>query len=99
MKMFAFLGVILSMVITSIMRGFVFQKLWLWFIVPLFGISPIGIAQSLGLMLIVGTVTSTNTNPENDKKTFTELMTRAAIKSVIGSAVYLIIGFIIKSFI
>ena len=41
----------------SILQGFVISKLWFWFIAPL-GIVNIGIAQAIGISLIVSLLTT-----------------------------------------
>ncbi len=48
-------GFIASVIVGTILRGFVLSILWGWFVVP-FGVPPIGIAWAIGLSLMVGMV-------------------------------------------
>jgi len=48
-----FLFSIIEFIITTIVTGFVFSKLWLWFIVPLFNMIPIGIFHSFGIYILI----------------------------------------------
>jgi len=52
------IGVISFLVITSVLLySYVLTKLWLWFLVPTFGLPPIGMAQGYGLALIAAMLT------------------------------------------
>ena len=48
-----FMTVILAMVISPIINGFVVTKLWTWFIVPTFDANPLRIVEAIGLVFIV----------------------------------------------
>lgn len=50
----AILGAIAALVITYAWGGYVFSMLWAWFIVTAFAAPPIGVAQSIGVLLVVG---------------------------------------------
>lgn len=40
-----------------VLRGFVLAKLWLWFAVTTFGVPAIGIAQAIGLAMMLALIT------------------------------------------
>lgn len=99
MKTFIFFSSIISIILTSVLQGFVFQKLWSWFIVPFFNLPLIGIAQSLGLMLIVGMLTSSTKKDSEDDDSYVETLIKSTLKIVFMSVFYLVFGFIVQSFI
>jgi len=52
------MAILLVMVLLPIMNGFVFSKLWGWFIVPTFNMAPIRIVEAIGIIFIIGFVTA-----------------------------------------
>lgn len=40
-----------------LLRGWALAYLWLWFVVPFFGLPAMGIAQAIGLAIVVGFLT------------------------------------------
>lgn len=46
------LGAIATMVLSMIYTGFVFTKLWVWFVIPVFGLPVLTIAQAIGLTIV-----------------------------------------------
>ena len=48
-----FMTVVLAMVISPVINGFIFSKLWLWFIVPIFETNPLKLAEAIGLMFLI----------------------------------------------
>lgn len=57
----AILGLIilfpLLIIYSAIVHGWVLSKLWLWFLVPIFGLQPLNITQAIGISIIVGFLT------------------------------------------
>ena len=51
------IGVVATLVIATLLRGWVFSILWGWFAVPIFGLPPLGIAQAIAVALIVSMLT------------------------------------------
>ncbi len=98
MKAFAYLifGFFVS-VVGGIWRGFVFSKLWKWFIVTTFDMQPIGIVASIGISYVVSFLTyqyvyAADERPEGEKL--------AAIVGVtfLFPLIYLFFGAIMKNF-
>ena len=50
------LGLILS-IPSMILQGWIFTKIWGWFIVGTFGLQPLSIIQALGVMMFVSYLT------------------------------------------
>lgn len=48
-----FITVLLAMIISPIINGFVIMKLWAWFIVPTFDMNPLRVVEAIGLMFLV----------------------------------------------
>lgn len=55
------LGLFVFNIITSlaiiIFRGFVITKLWSWFVIPQFGLSPLSVSMATGLALLITLLT------------------------------------------
>lgn len=49
----------------ALLRGVVVRDMWAWFVVPL-GVKPIGMAEAIGLSLLVSYVTYTYVDNEED---------------------------------
>lgn len=52
-----FIILFLAMIINPIIYGFVFSKLWFWFIVPIFQMQPLRIVEAIGILFIINLVT------------------------------------------
>lgn len=48
--------VLLFMTLAPIINGFVFVKLWFWFIVPTFQMNELRIVEAIGIMMLIGFV-------------------------------------------
>jgi len=48
-----FMTIVLAMIISPIISGFVIVKLWAWFIVPTFEVNPLRIVEAIGIMLLI----------------------------------------------
>jgi putative flippase GtrA len=90
--------VLIAMIVTPIWRGYALSKLWLWFIVSAFGAAPLGIAQAIGLSLIVSFLTHQTDSYEDKEKSLNEKMTRAVLLAFMTPAMALLIGWIVKGF-
>jgi hypothetical protein len=96
--MYFLLGLIIEIGLT-IFRGFVFMKLWLWFVVPTFAAAALNIPQAIGISLIVGflTIRSMNTSPQ-DGKTLVERSIEPMTAWAVFYTIVLISGFVTKQF-
>jgi putative flippase GtrA len=83
---------------STIWRGYVLSKLWLWFAVPTFAAHPIGIAQSIGISMIVSFLTYQYDSYEDKTKSMTEKIAAAVAVAVFMPATSLLIGWIVKGF-
>ena len=55
---FTLVGLLGTIILSSIVRGYVFSTLWGWFMVPIFNLPPINIPLAIGIYLIIILVTS-----------------------------------------
>ena len=90
--------VLVTLIVSPIWRGYTLSKLWLWFIVSTFGAAPLGIAQSIGLALVVSFLTHQPDSYEDEKKSANEKLARAVVITVLSPAMALLIGWIVKGF-
>lgn len=82
-----------------IWRGWIFSILWRWFITPVFHIGHIGIAQAIGLSLIVGLLSSTQDVEERYKdKSATYRFGIMAGKLYVAPLLVLFIAWIVQMF-
>ena len=70
--------------------AFVYQRLWLWYAVPL-GFPAIGLANMLGLILIVGLLKA-----DPNKNVSPEEGVEALWREVKGSAIFLAFGYVVS---
>jgi hypothetical protein len=59
---------IIGIISGILLNGFVFVKLWEWFITPVFHVDGITIAQSVGIALIFNFLTYNYDKADNDKE-------------------------------
>jgi hypothetical protein len=87
-------GIILLLLIpfTATWHGFVFMKLWAWFIVPTFHVTALRIPEALGLALLARFVTNTNTQEDHEN------MVRTIGLAFFTPAVALFFGWILRFF-
>ena len=84
------IGIFGLMVATAIMRGYVLSILWGWFVVPIFGVPQIGIAQAIGVAMVVSLMTHQYV-PQKEKDRWMPVIT-ALLTPVFALA----IGWIVK---
>ncbi len=88
--------VILALVISSIIGGFVFMKLWEWFIVWAFHVQVLNLIQSIGVAFMLAYVTYKKKKDDEDFSI--DIFTKQLIESVFHSAIILGIAWLITLF-
>ena len=53
-----FLTAVLLLIITVIIKGFVFMKLWCWLLIPSLNFQPVTFIQAVSISFFIGTVTN-----------------------------------------
>lgn len=62
------LALLVAYPLLALYRGFALTFLWGWFIVPAFGLAPLGLIYAVGLSIVASFLTNANT-PKRDEKT------------------------------
>jgi hypothetical protein len=89
------LGLIAYIGFLAVVRGWVFCWLWLWFIVPVFGLPQLSIVQAIGVCCVVSFLTaSLSEMKEEDKAPFKE----RAMGGLLFNLFALAIGYVIHLF-
>ena len=95
-----FMAIVMSMIFNPIIRGYVFLSLWAWFIVPTFSVNPLRLIEAIGLMFIVGYLsTKFNLDEKEHEKSFAERMITATLIQLFYSGIVLLFGWIIFQFV
>lgn len=90
-----FCFIILALIVSSIVGGWVFQTLYWWFIVPIFTLPALSLPQAIGISYLVRYMTAQEQRSEDSD--IEDLFKRFA-KSFVMSFVVLGIGWIITLF-
>lgn len=88
----AVLGGIVAIVITYAWGGYVFSALWAWFIVTAFAAPPLGVAQAIGVLIVVGFAAK----PLNLKKDDDSSLGKSMLIAFAVPLLFLAVGWIVK---
>ena len=92
-----FMTIVLVMIISPIVCGFVILKLWGWFVVPTFDLEPLRLVEAIGLMFLINYI-RTKREKEVKKEKFWKELT-ISIGFIIGmSAIALLSGWLVSLF-
>ncbi len=91
--------VVVTIIVSSLMNGWVLSILWDWFVSPLFGLPPLSIAAAIGFSLVAGMLTKQETQSNNEGKETSTLIAEMIAKSVISPLVILLFGWVVNMFI
>lgn len=86
------------MIIALLWRGFVFAKLWAWFIVPVFALPGLTIGTAIGVAAVVSFLTAKVDVKEKEKQTL-EYFYQSVVVALVHPATCLLFGWIIKQWI
>lgn len=89
---------IISIVVAVIVRGFVLTKLWAWFIVPVFELSPLRIVEAIGISTLIGYLTYSREKGKEDDD-FWKKFIESLVVSIVLALLSLGMGWIISLFI
>lgn len=96
-KEFVVIGVVLGflafVVSSAMLRGFVFTKLWGWFVVPLFDVPQLSTVYAIGIALLIGMFTNRHDKEESSKDWGTII-----VKAFVTPLLVLFVGWIISLF-
>lgn len=88
---------LITMVITALIGGFVFQTLWGWFIVPTFTMQPMTLIQAIGTSFFISYL-KINLSQKNDDEFSIEFVAKALVMSIVMGLFVLGLGWVITLF-
>lgn len=91
--------ILLSMVVSPIINGYVLMKLWMWFIVPTFETQPLRMVEAVGLMILTNYLKSTYTKNEVKDNESWETFNHILIFTIVYSILVLFSGWVVSCFI
>ena len=95
------LGVIgLGIAGTMILRGWALSTLWGWFVAPVFALPTLGMAQAIGITMIVALMTPIKANEKerNDKPASKKTFLKSLLTNCSVVLLILGVGWIVKHF-
>ena len=93
-----FMTILLALIITPIINGFVFSKLWMWFIVPIFQMHPLRIVEAIGIIFLINFLAIKKQNKENNEKEFWKNFATNVGFVILMASFSLLSGWIVKMF-
>ncbi|ULR87407.1 hypothetical protein [Comamonas sp. B21-038] len=90
---------ILGFVWAAAWSGFTLSVLWGWFVVPVFSLPALSVAQAYGIALVVRTAKGWDTRTDKNADSFGTLLGRAFMAAPLVSGVSLLFGWVAKSFV
>lgn len=92
-----FMTIVLAMIISPIISGFVIVKLWAWFIVPTFEVNPLRIVEAIGIMFLINYLKAKR-DKESDRDKFWEQFAANFIYLILMAGFTLLSGWIVQMF-
>jgi len=92
-----FMTIVLAMIISPIINGFVFSKLWIWFIVPTFQMQHLRVVEAIGIIFLINFVHARK-DKDVDKDKFWENLATSMIFVVLMAGFTLLFGWVITLF-
>jgi len=92
-----FMTIVLAMIISPIISGFVILKLWGWFVVPIFETHPLRLAEAIGLMFLVNYL-KLKRDKETDKDKFWKEFATNIFFLIIMAGFALLSGWVVTLF-
>jgi hypothetical protein len=79
----------------ALLEGFVAKQLWLWFIVPTFGLNPLTIPQAIGISILWGLFSPSPSRQADDDESVGDAIAKMGIRASMKPAMALIVGWIV----
>ena len=89
--------ILLGIIVSSVVSGFVFAKLWLWFIVSVFNLPVLNIGQAIGIMFFIGYLKLKKQDKKEDEKSFWEKFIDETGWLLLVNIIILFFGYLLKS--
>ena len=88
---------VIGILFNCIINGYVFLKLWEWFIIPIFKVHSLNIVQSIGILLFINFI-RLDRDKESIIQNYWEEFVKSIIKNVVIAVVALLFGWTITLF-
>ena len=88
---------VLIIVLSTLFNGYALTKLWSWFVVPAFGVAPLGLTQAIGVSLIVSYLTH-QIHEEDKSRSTSETLIRSVAIAIMKPSLALLMGWIVTLF-
>lgn len=92
-----FAVLLLSFVWVAAWSGFTLSVLWGWFVVPMFGLPALSVAQAYGIALVVRAAKGLDTRTEKNPDSFGAALGKAFVLAPIACGLFLLFGRVAKS--
>jgi uncharacterized protein YacL len=90
-----FMTVILVMIVTPLINGFVVMKLWNWFIIPIFSLQPLRLIEAIGFTIILTFIT-TKPSKKNTQEYFWDWLFESVLYTILLGLFTLVFGYIVS---
>ena len=90
---------ILLVAVNTIIRGYVFTKLWIWFVVPIFQARPLRLIESMCLLLIMAYLKIKPTDVRKKDTDFWDDLGFSIFATIFIALFTLLFGYILKAII
>lgn len=89
-------AIVLAVVWAGFWNGLAVLVLWAWFVVPVFGLPALSIAQAYGLALLVGLRTHRGAKADKETDGFAMVLGRAFLGAPFIAGLVLLVGYVVK---
>ncbi|MGC3984817.1 MAG: hypothetical protein QM777_08865 [Pseudorhodoferax sp.] len=89
-------AIIFAIVWAGFWSGLAVSVLWGWFVVPLFGLPALSIAQAYGIALLVGLLTHQESKADKDEDGFAMVLGEAFLRAPFTAGLVLLISYVVK---
>lgn len=93
---FALIGVIASVFLEVLLRGYTVSKLWLWFVVAPFHVPAVSLVQAIGLCLVVSVFKYRHAEPVKSEKSATLRCVESFLAAVLFHGFALLLGLLLR---
>lgn len=91
--------VIIPALVGSIVNGWAFATLWGWFIVPIFALPSLRLAEAIGVALIVSFLTAPRMKQDEITESLGEVIVNATLQLILYPLISVSIGWIVYQFV
>jgi peptidoglycan biosynthesis protein MviN/MurJ (putative lipid II flippase) len=97
----ALLAIPVVVIVSSIANGFALSVLWGWFVVPIFGLPALTIAQAIGFSMVVSFLTYQydDSKKKEDDRSLTERIIYLLLMAILRLVIVLAVGAVVHLFV